>query len=519
MLDGSDVIGARVDVDGQLGTIRFHGAIPSTSGTSSTIWYGIEWDDPSRGKHSGNHNGIQYFTTTSPNSASFIKPSPKIKFGRPFLEAVTSKYIIDETNIEMGGWGGKTVEAIGFDKVKRKMKTLGHLHEINVAALQICRVNGGGDTAESLDMIREACVSLEELDLSRNLFKGVSDVGYLTQCMPKLEILRLGYCRLELDLDRIPNSAFGNIKVLVLNGINWGWKDVVSMGPYLPCLEDLSFGFQDGMCATLGGSNFSNGRHGFFPTLRSLNLESNGIHDWQDVSASLSQIPNLESLVLTNNPIENIIIHPDTFKTLKSITLSATTISSWKSLDTLNTLPNLVDLRIRRIPLLDSVKQYVQRTMLIARISSLTVLNGSAISSKERKEAELYYVNQVCLSDMQDPSFNDLHPRYEVLIKEYDITRPNPATIKPASSTLKDRLIQVKLVNMTNSKAVEKRIPGTMMMRNFRSLVAKVVGCALMSMTLKVVGQDGRVVDMDDELREVAFYGVENGDTIQVGVV
>lgn len=42
-----------------LGTIRFSGEVPPTKG----LWYGVEWDDPSRGKHSGVYEktGVQYF--------------------------------------------------------------------------------------------------------------------------------------------------------------------------------------------------------------------------------------------------------------------------------------------------------------------------------------------------------------------------------------------------------------------------------------------------------------------------
>ena len=26
------------------------------------VWFGVEWDDLSRGRHSGEHEGVQYFT-------------------------------------------------------------------------------------------------------------------------------------------------------------------------------------------------------------------------------------------------------------------------------------------------------------------------------------------------------------------------------------------------------------------------------------------------------------------------
>lgn len=52
-------VGDRLECDGHRGTILFIGEVPPTKGT----WYGVEWDDPSRGKHDGTHQGTAYFTT------------------------------------------------------------------------------------------------------------------------------------------------------------------------------------------------------------------------------------------------------------------------------------------------------------------------------------------------------------------------------------------------------------------------------------------------------------------------
>lgn len=43
---------------GCLGTIKYVGPVNGTQG----VWYGVEWDDPKRGKHDGVKDGYQYFT-------------------------------------------------------------------------------------------------------------------------------------------------------------------------------------------------------------------------------------------------------------------------------------------------------------------------------------------------------------------------------------------------------------------------------------------------------------------------
>jgi dynactin complex subunit len=51
-------IGDRIECGNSFGTVRYVGPIDG----KPSIWLGIEWDEPERGKHDGNVNGIQYFT-------------------------------------------------------------------------------------------------------------------------------------------------------------------------------------------------------------------------------------------------------------------------------------------------------------------------------------------------------------------------------------------------------------------------------------------------------------------------
>ena len=51
-------LGQRISFDGQLCTVRYIGPVKNTK---KGDWLGVEWDDPSRGKHDGSHEGEQYF--------------------------------------------------------------------------------------------------------------------------------------------------------------------------------------------------------------------------------------------------------------------------------------------------------------------------------------------------------------------------------------------------------------------------------------------------------------------------
>lgn len=54
----SNHIGQRLAFDGTLCTVRYIGPVIGTQ----KDWLGVEWDDPKRGKHDGEHQGKKYFT-------------------------------------------------------------------------------------------------------------------------------------------------------------------------------------------------------------------------------------------------------------------------------------------------------------------------------------------------------------------------------------------------------------------------------------------------------------------------
>lgn len=62
-------VNQRRSYDGNLCTIRYVGQVEGTSGD----WLGVEWDNPTRGKHSGEHNGVRYFTCILPILVSGVR--------------------------------------------------------------------------------------------------------------------------------------------------------------------------------------------------------------------------------------------------------------------------------------------------------------------------------------------------------------------------------------------------------------------------------------------------------------
>lgn len=57
-------IGDRISYEGASCTVRYIGWVEGTE--KGLTWFGVEWDDPSRGRHNGSHKGKVYFTCTLP---------------------------------------------------------------------------------------------------------------------------------------------------------------------------------------------------------------------------------------------------------------------------------------------------------------------------------------------------------------------------------------------------------------------------------------------------------------------
>ena len=51
-------LGQRISFEAALCTVRYIGTVEG----ASKEWLGVEWDDRTRGKHDGEHNGKRYFS-------------------------------------------------------------------------------------------------------------------------------------------------------------------------------------------------------------------------------------------------------------------------------------------------------------------------------------------------------------------------------------------------------------------------------------------------------------------------
>lgn len=80
-------IGSRIKCGDDFGTVKYIGEVNGYKG----IWYGVEWDNASRGKHDGTLDNLQYFKTSKPCAGSFVRPN-KVSPFRTCAEAIRKYY-------------------------------------------------------------------------------------------------------------------------------------------------------------------------------------------------------------------------------------------------------------------------------------------------------------------------------------------------------------------------------------------------------------------------------------------
>lgn len=94
-------VGSRLVVGKHKATVRFVGQLEDQG---QELWAGLEWDDPSRGKHDGSHAGRRYFACVHhPSAGSFVRLSKLVAAmdpGRSVLEAAVERYCTADAGVE-----------------------------------------------------------------------------------------------------------------------------------------------------------------------------------------------------------------------------------------------------------------------------------------------------------------------------------------------------------------------------------------------------------------------------------
>lgn len=508
--------GTRVVCDGEYGTIKYFGEVPLSNG----LWYGVEWDVDGRGKHSGEHEGVKYFTCSRPGNGSFVR-AKKLDFGVDAVTALVSKFSELHSKEQFSEFDcvyhvSKNESGAFEEKLKR-------LERVSLRGENVSRGPGDG---KSLGLVAPNVV---KLDLSNTLLSDWQEVVKIVNelpCLSELDVSGLHLKASSFNLERNKLQTLP-LKTLVVNYMHLNWQQVLTLSSTFSGLQELHASFNN--INSIKSGDISN-----LNCLCKLNLEGNSLSNWDDVFL-LHALPCLEMLVLSENPLGNvslpgdIIKLTDIFPRLKSLGLMNAMISSWSSVDQLNRLQALEVLSLKCCPLVNDVSQYDARQELIARVARCSTLNGSAVTVKERKAAERAYLkkygqewlksggNTGTTQSEIDSNFMIKHPRYVSLLVAHGV--PDGLGMSSGNAnTLKSSLIVVtiKCVNDMDRQSITKKLPVSMTISKLKGLLQRVFKVSPSNQMLSYVDQNDHEVILDDDLRSLSFYSVGSGDTIHL---
>jgi len=524
------VLGARVKVGGEIATVRFRGEVPPTKG----LWLGVEWDNPSRGKHDGLHNGVRYFTPVTPNcptSCSFLR-TEKVNWGIPLMKAISEKYgavegatagVVAEDMHQLGKeMGARFFQVIGMDKVNAEQARLENLKTISVRNMS---VNGGGS-----DNLGELLPRLRDLDMSETLLSNWDEVARICGQL-KLEVLYLSqnvlpvphsFTRLIPSFERLNHLVLGQTEMSVV----YTWPQIVTIAGDLPCLEVLQV--HNNKITRIENINKNK-----FLKLKKLDLDGNCISSWSQDVDTLGDLPCLETLHLNGNKIDRIVVREDSFKCLRNLQLSFNLVDDWGSVGELDKLA-IRELRFRNNPVNEDTRDSTGRQLIIARIASLVVLNGSSIAAEvERKYAEFDYIKKygeayLAIKGMPEgeaktaayQDFVQHHNRYIEIVSKYG--EPEEGEFRKEAETLKASLVRVAVScpDVIGTADMVRKLPPTMTISKLRALLGRLVrkhaGGAELKLSVVSSKQSDHEVVMDNDMRDLSFYSVEEGDKILV---
>ncbi|KAF4777349.1 CAP-Gly domain-containing protein [Colletotrichum scovillei] len=462
-MSSSNYVGQRLSYDNALCTVRYTGPVAGTSGS----WLGVEWDDTGRGKHDGQHKDVRYFSCLSkaPTAASFVRPTRRADAAQSFVTALHGKYASEavakrEAEIQqIVFFGKKPAEEVGFDKIRRQ---LARVEDLTIVILDGTRIQS--DIVDGDKSIKETSPLIYELDISRNLFEEFDQVIKICQELDGLKSLRLNGNRFRV-IETGETQAFAKVTELELEETLLSWEALCGLALKFPSLETWSCSLNQ--LTVLPSVSFGS----LAATLTTLDLEFNEFTSLSDIAA-LSSLESLRNLHLKGNNIATISSPSGpvpTFSTsLQYLDISYNAVASWAFVDALPTsFPGLTALRFAHNPIYDrpdpdaaagdnQTKSTDEAHMVtIGRLASLKALNFTAISPKDRENADMFYLSRIArqlasVPEAAEPEVIAQHARYKELCDLYgapDVIRRDE--INP--TYLEARLITVHFTHVATA--------------------------------------------------------------------
>ncbi|GFN82844.1 tubulin-specific chaperone e-like [Plakobranchus ocellatus] len=524
--DGIELlIGDKIFCDQHRATIRFIGEVPPTNG----IWLGVEWDNPTRGKHNGCHEGKQYFQTSHPKSGSFIRPN-KAEGGITAIQAVKDRYglkqnagVDSEELFVLDQYLQQTqVEMVGARKINLLQSQFSKLKSITMFDMQVYSAGPDGE-------LGCMCPIVTHLDVSRNLLPSWESVATMAGQLSGLKDLNVSDNKLALPKNPSSlTSCFKKLTNITMNKMGMSWKEILTCCAMFPVLEEIHAGFNS--LTQLADSSH------VFQCLKRLDVMTNLISDWTEV-LKLGNLPRLEILVISENKIHSVFFpncspteKTPLFRSLKALIIKRNNISNWDSINELNKLNQLEELQLAENPIINTFKYETVRQLLIAKVGALKLIGRTPITFEERKGAEIDYLKRYGkdwknVGGHSDPAKNrpsalfiEQHPRFQIMCDKWG--PPEDSELEEKSSALKESLLTVKIESSEHpgKGVLQKKLPATMSIEKLKTLIQRMFKMNTEPKLAYSSGKkfDGPHIPLDHDMRQLGYFSIENADTIHV---
>ncbi|PIK40439.1 putative tubulin-specific chaperone cofactor E-like protein [Apostichopus japonicus] len=319
-----------------------------------------------------------------------MNANPKTPSFTTFAEAFIAKYL---TEGEMASVASYTsilfIPSSSEGKARGEEKDRKSHYDMKQIILSHKYLIAAGDCQEIADKLQV----VTELDVSHNALCCWTGVEEIIKFMPNLVHLNLTSTNLSVvyaDEEAAQRKQqFKSIKTAILSDTLLKWPYLLSALSGLPCLEELHFGTNNLASIPTPIDETC------FTSVRKFYLNRNLLSKWSEIATLGKLFPSIESLHLEKNPLsgltEDIGRH---FACLRQLDITDINLLTWEELDNLNHFPNLEDVKLRGIPLLEEFDEKESRELLIARLPKIRKLNNSSIFELERDCAERAFIEK-----------------------------------------------------------------------------------------------------------------------------
>lgn len=518
---------------GGRGTVRYVGPVDGHRGE----YVGVEWDNRARGKHNGVLGGRQYFklrtvrgggqgTGEGEVGASFLR-AKRLQRGETVGAALRRKYCGDAAEVaaaiahsNAAAGSGAPLEVCGVEGLVLDSSGLAKLEAAYVPGSLATSAGTQGDLSATVGPLRV-------LDLSGTLLFEWAEVSAVGRELPALRTLNLSDTALALSApgSDFDGSLFRSLSTLVLNDCALPWSDAVNLLLGLPQLKELH----------LSGNGISSlSDPGVAPEhggLEVLALDDNELSDWADLRC-LQGFLRLRELRLGRNRLTEISSPRGEgsfcLAALRALLVPENRLRAWSAVDALDAFPVLEEVRLSGNPVLEG-SDHGGRHVVIARISGLRWLNGSAVTERERRESELRYLRTLCYE--HGVPTGDLlleltvsHPRLPALLEEYrESLSAGQAKMCGPGSSLGDSMgkIVLKCVVPGLEKEKSKKLPLSTTLGKLKVLMERLfkLGVAEQEVFWDPSFGGDELVPLDamaenGDSQDLATLGVRDGATI-----